>query len=165
MQTSNLKITGGSLTPWSGHNCQQTLTAINSGSMLRTVNGKLVYVAGASQQKYQSTITSQDQLLPAFGNLWRGQVVQIHCIAELWQQFANHGGKLDRPHVVDSVRVSGAQGQVLEFVMRDNGEFTCAEEGGFVSYRPILNMLVTAISQETSEWEFASKWCLQAEEE
>ena len=108
MHKSHLKITNAGLTPWSGANCQQTLSPISTGNLLRTVNGKLVYIANPGQEKYQSVITSTDQLPPAFDNLWRGQTVQIQCIAELWQQLAGNTGSLARPHVPDSVQVTNA---------------------------------------------------------
>ena len=166
MNLSNLQISVGGLTPWSGANCEQTLSPINTGNLLRTVNGSLVYVANAAQQKYTSVITSSDKIPAAFDNLWRGQEVQISCITELWQKFVGNRCQLLRKYVPGSVHVSDENGRPLQFTLSPTGECECPEGtlDGFVGYRPILAMLVTEIVQETKEWDFVTKWCLKSEE-
>jgi hypothetical protein len=81
----------------------------------------------AQFRKYKSSISCRDQEPPAIDGVWPGHVVTVECVAELSYPT---GGSPARPVVSGSTRT----------------------QGGFVFYRPQLQMLVTGFSANRDEY-------------
>lgn len=138
---TELVLTGMGVTPYSARGLTQTLAHIGSSALQRrTVNGTLVDISTTIFQKYESTITGDDQDSPAINGIWPGQQLTVDCIVEL--AYPTSGGSADRPVVSGSSRVSG----------------------DYTFYRPQLTMLVTQYSVEIDEWGAAVGWSMGLEE-
>lgn len=126
--------------PYSIRGATQTLDLIDDGGdFQRTVNGLLVNLAPSAFQKYRSTISCEDVEAPALDGVWLGQTLTVHCIAEIgWIM----SGGPDRTAVSGSERVSG----------------------GVNYYRPVLSMMVTALSIERDEYGHMTSWRMELEE-
>lgn len=144
MTDTVLELTGIGIAPYSTRGAIQTLEPIGGASAViyRDVNGVLRKVGGTSFQKYKSTIQCQDQLPPAFDGVWPGTVLTVTCIAEICYEDIT-GVTPQRDMVTGSERT----------------------EGGFVYYRPILQMMVVGgPSAQTDEWGATVSWRLDLEE-
>lgn len=140
MSDTLLTITG-LITPFSARGLQQTLTPIAQAAVLRrTVNGALVDLSVAALRKYASTITCDDQRVPALDGVWPGAQVTVDCVAEL--AYLTSGGTPKRTVVSSSSRV----------------------EGAFTFYRPRLTMLITGYQTSFDEYQAAVGWTLELEE-
>jgi hypothetical protein len=128
-----------SLPPYSARGLTQTLELIDTAPPRRTINGELDGETPAAFRKYRSTITCEDLRAPALDGAYRGQAVVVDCVAELSYP---SGGSAGRPVVPDSERT----------------------EGGFVFYRPRLQMRVIDIRVSYSEWDAEYSWQIDLEE-
>ena len=157
---TELIISGVGFPPLSARGCIQTLTPLEAGVFQRTINGELIYTGKGSHQKYQSTITCQDKTSIAIEGLWRGSKVQVQCLQRLWQK--GEGGEviLERPYVPGSIMIHG--GEIIH--IEGNRVQVSVGQGVFVSYRPLLDMVVTNFSLLTDEWGMVCGWSLHLEE-
>lgn len=131
------------LPPYSARGLSQTLEPIqDSTQMRRTVNGKMVNLAGSQFQLYHSTISGNDIDPPAFDGVWPGRILTVDCIAEL--------GYL-------TTSFSGQQRPSVDSVYRIVGDYTF--------YRPRLIMMVISPPNMTrAEWAAQSTWSIELEE-
>ena len=93
----------------------------------------------AQFRKYKSSISCRDQEPPAIDGVWPGHVVTVECVAELSYPT---GGSPARPVVSGSTRT----------------------QGGFVFYRPQLQMRVTGFSANRDEYGADGQWQMDLEE-
>lgn len=132
--------------PGSGRGLTQTLSPIRSGSLRRLANGALVSRHRPSLRKYQTSINFSDSFPPAFGALWAGDIVTVHCVAEL-EQLADKA--LERPHVPGSVVWRDAEGVEIA----SGEDETVAPAGAvWVYYCPILVCRVESWDLERDEY-------------
>ena len=125
---------------YSARGLHQTLTPIpQAGFLLRDINGGLCNLSDANFAKYASTVTGEDQLPPAFNDVWPGTIVEVSCVAYLTYT----GGSPTRPV---------ASGSAI------------TEADGSVRYRPVLNMMVTGFETDEDEWGATVNWTLSLEE-
>lgn len=137
---TNLVLLGIGVPPYSARGLSQTLEPIpEAGQVRRTVNGDLVDCSVSQFRKYRSTITCGDQQAPAIDGIWPGVQVTVHCVAELAYPVS---GAAQRPIVSGSDR----------------------EETGFICYRPILEMMVTNLSEQRDEYGHITSWQMTLEE-
>jgi hypothetical protein len=135
-----LVLTGIGVPDYSARGLTQTLEPIEAAiSLRRTVNGGLKDLSFAQFRKYKSSISCRDQEPPAVDGVWPGRVVTVDCIAELSYPT---GGSPARPVVSGSTRT----------------------QGGFVFYRPQLQMLVTGFSTNRDEYGADVQWQMDLEE-
>jgi hypothetical protein len=127
------------LPPFSARGLTQTLELIETAPPRRTINGELDGETPAAFRKYRSTITCEDVQTPALDGAYRGQAVVVDCVAELSYP---SGGSVGRPAVPGSTRT----------------------EGGFVFYRPRLQMRVMDIRISHAEWDAEYSWQVDLEE-
>lgn len=135
---------GGQVTPYSVRGATQTLDLIMDnpmGSQIhRTINGGLMDLTYDQFRKYKSTISCNDQQVPAFDGAKQGQVMQVDCCAEL--SYLTIGGTPARDVVTGSSRV----------------------EGDYTFYRPQLDMMIVSFRYSFQEWEAQYQWSLELEE-
>lgn len=132
--------------PGSGRGLTQTISPIRSGSLRRLANGMLVSRHRPSLQKYQTSINFSDAYPAAFGALWAGMQVTIHCVVELEQRATK---PLERTHVPGSVVWRDAAGNEIP-----SGPVETVAPVGAVTvlYRPILVCLVESWDLERDEY-------------
>jgi hypothetical protein len=131
---------------YSARGLKQTLTPIAAAAanIQRDINGTLMDIADVgdkSFQKYASHIECGDsdtRSSLALDAIWPGQLVTVDCVAEL------------------ITKTTPAR----TFV--PGSEWTDA--GGFLHYRPRLNMMVMNFSSQESEWDATVSWSLDLEE-
>jgi len=118
----------------------QTLAPIQAAENLRrSINGVLIDLSYDQFRKYASTISCTDREAPSLDGVFPGLEVTVACVAELSYP---EGGSPTRPVVSGSER----------------------SEGGFVFYRPVLDMRVMAISVSTDEYAADTQWSMDLEE-
>jgi hypothetical protein len=155
---------GNVLTPLSARECTQTLSPIPQGILRRTINGVLVCVSNGGHRKFQSTISCRDQTSPAFEGMWKGTVVRVHCLQFITASAPSLHFQLEREgediHIYDNLMKTWPVIQEPDRWIRLSEGFP----GGFVTYRPILTMMVKSYAQETNEWGGSVGWTLELEE-
>jgi hypothetical protein len=125
---------------YSARGLKQTLSFIDSAKQLRrTINGVMVDLSRPQFRLYKSTITCTDIEAPAFDGLTVGTLVQVSCVCELVYPSAGTANR---------TAVSGSERTI----------------GNFISYRPVLNMIVTDFQQGFAEWPHDNDWTLDLEE-
>jgi len=140
MDETLLILSGIGVPLYSARGLQQTLEPIAAAANLRrTVNGNLRDVSFEPFRKYHSKITCTDQRAPAVDGIWAGMLVTVHCVEELAYPSSGSPG---RPVVSGSDRL----------------------EGDFIFYRPVLSMMVTALSLQTDEYPADVQWTMELEE-
>lgn len=139
--TDTLLVITGLITPFSARGLRQSLQPISqAGSLRRTVNGLLVDLSVSALRKYASTISCNDQRVPALNGVWPGLEVTVDCVAEL--AYLTSGGSAERTVVPGSSRV----------------------EGSYTFYRPRLTMRVVSYQTNTDEYGADIGWTLDLEE-
>jgi hypothetical protein len=158
---------GNSLPPFSGRECTQTLAPIPHGSLRRTINGNLVCVGNKGHRKFQSTISCKDKASPALSGIWKGTLLNVRCIQSLTQV------------VPEGIRRIQLEREALSLhLYEDSGKYWQAEKaedrwvlipslfpGGFITYHPMLLMVVKNYRLETDEWGLDVGWLLELEEQ
>jgi hypothetical protein len=172
MQTSLLLSVGG-CPPLSARGCSQTLEVTNQTPMKRTLDGVLVPLREKPIKKYRSVIMCQDKEPFAFGSLSQGQIIEVGCLAVLWQKVDREVVELERKPVEGSVGVFDEQKRKIPFQRGDREHVITLQGlqpnrtlwgGEFVQYRPWLTMRITHFIWETKEWEGYVTWKLSLEE-
>ncbi len=132
--------------PQSSRQLGQTLTLDTAGSIRRLANGVLKARMRPSLQKFKSTISFSDTYPPAFNGLWAGDIVTVHCAAEISGKV---GSAFVRPHVPGSVIWRNAVGDVVA-----SGANEASAPVGATNYtfRPIVVFMVEAWDLDTDEW-------------
>lgn len=158
---------GNSLPPFSARECTQTLTPLPRETMRRTINGVLVFVGNKGHRKFHSLISCKDKASPAFGDVWKGSRLKVGCLQYLTQVIPQNVQtiELERPAV--SLCVLNPEGKVLSIGKTEERTLflTPPYLGGFVTYRPLLFMIVKNYHLETDEWGQTVGWSLELEEE
>lgn len=172
MSESTLYIEQAGFPPFSARGCTQNLAPMAQGQLLRTVDGRLVFTAPQGHAKYESTIHCKDEGSPALNQLWRGSNVTVHCIQRLSQEV--HEGQrtvtLSRAAVPNSLSFMDQQGAVqpVLYTLQDTEISlpTGLPHAGtwYLSYRPMLKMVVKDFHLETNEWGLKVGWTLNLQE-
>lgn len=132
--------------PQSARQLGQTLTLENAGSLRRLANGELKSRMRPSLRKFKSTISFSDTYPPAFNALWAGDVVTVHCAAELSGKV---GSAFVRLHVPGSVIWRNALGDVIP----SGANETVAPVGATnYTFRPIITFMAEGWDLDTDEW-------------
>ncbi len=170
---TELTIEGGGFPPFSARGCQQVLTPIRNGEYRRTVEGKLMFIGNDSHHKYHTKIQGQDKTIPAIEKWWRGQHVRVGCIQRLCQEFISNGVmqtiKLARLPVEGSVIIFDELQKAYRLAIEQGVEVTLKEIPPtgkllFISYRPLLEMMMTHHAIQTDEWGHQVGWVIELEE-
>lgn len=152
--------------------CRQTLTPLASPLVHRTLEGKLVTLnPEAALDKYASTIICEDLHPIAFDDLKAGSILWVECIQRILTPEVSPGQTLTlkRPAVPGSILLL-VQNQAIplpaENIQPDNRTVQLnADQGpGYLSYRPLLQMMLMEYSMKTREWEGVTEWMMQFQE-
>src|SRR5262245_1130304 len=131
-----LQMVGIGVPPYSARGLSQSLQPIDQAAhIVRAIDGTLLDLSYAPFQKYKSIISCEDVDPPAVDGKWPGQLVTVHCIAELCYP---EGGSPARPVAYGSTRT----------------------EAGFTFYNPVLDMMVLAFNFEHDEYGRRIGWSL-----
>jgi len=154
---------GNSLPPFSARECIQTLTPLSQGTLRRTINGTLVCVGNGGHRKFQSTISCKDKIPPAFGGLWKGTLLKVGCIQSLTESVPKGVERIQlerEPVSLDLYEGSGKSWPV-KGIETQWVSIPSRFPGGFVTYRPLLTMIVKDYRLETDEWGLSVGWALE----
>src|SRR5258708_4949912 len=135
---SNLVLLGMGIPFYSARGLTQTLAPIqsirnNRNNLRRDIGGNLANLTPVQYLKYSSKVSASDQAPPAMDSVFPGTALTVWCVSTL--SYAT-GGSPNRSQVSGSLVLSN----------------------GFYSYRPILNMMVTDLSDDFGEWTAGHKW-------
>ncbi|WP_312356698.1 hypothetical protein [Agrobacterium sp.] len=132
--------------PQSARQLGQTLSLESAGSLRRLANGELKSRMRPSLRKFKSTITFSDTYPPAFNALWAGDIITVHCAAELSGRV---GSAFVRQHVPGSVIWRNDLGDVVA-----PGEDETVAPVGATNYtfRPIIVFMVEGWDLDTDEY-------------
>jgi hypothetical protein len=137
-----LVLAGMGVAPWSARGLDEQLEPIEAaGRLRRTINANLRSVGNSAFRKYRVSIRATDLDEPAVGGIWIGKELTVSCVSRLKYPV---GGTAERTAVAGSTITD--------------------VENGFVSYRPVLTMLVAGWSMTTNEYEATKAWQLDLEE-
>lgn len=170
---TDLTIEGQGLPPFSARGCHQVLTPIRNGEYRRTIEGKLIFIGNDSHHKYRTKIRGQDKTTQTIEKWWRGEPVRVGCIQRLCQEFMGDGLRqrveLARLPIKGSVIVfdEAAEKRSLLKIQEREISFTEIPQKNkrlFISYRPLLDMMMIHHTVETDEWGHQVGWTLELEE-
>jgi len=158
---------GNALAPFSVRECTQTLAPISQGVLRRTINGVLVCVGNKGHRKFESTITCKDKAPPAFDGLWKGTLLKVGCIQTMTHVVPAVIERVQLEREGLSLHLHEYGGKIWSAKMGKNREVKIPSTfpGGFLTYRPVLNMIVKNYFLETDEWGLSVGWQLELEEE
>ena len=140
-QMTLLVLTGVGVPPYSARGISQSLEPIDGAAQVfRSCNGVAMDFSHQQFRKYKTSITCSDQNAPALNGVWPGKVITVECVCELG--YLTAGGAPERPVVPDSSHV----------------------EGAYTFYRPVLDIMVTALNSECAEWDAGMTWAIEGEE-
>lgn len=179
MNTSDLHFEHHSFPPFSLHNCTQTLRyAHGIRAPKRTLNGNLVLIDTLMpHEKFSSTIVGKFKQDPLLGQLAPGDFLKVHCLQRLWQRLpclsdqdsspsTLQSCSLLRPPVPESIQLTDGNDGLYSFEWRENKVWydPSIPTPLFVSYRPILEMILTAFKSTYTEVDLETSWSLDLEE-
>lgn len=152
--------------PFSARECQQTLTPIPQDIMRRTVNGDLVCVNKGEHKKFLSTIRCKDKAPAAFDGIWKGIVLKVGCIQSMTQHVAPEALSVQMDRDGFDHHLFDYRGLVWPATPAQNRWISISPgfSGGFITYKPILLMMVKKYVLETDEWGLSVGWTLDLEE-
>ncbi|BDB95916.1 hypothetical protein [Candidatus Hydrogenosomobacter endosymbioticus] len=143
--------------PWkAARECTQTLELFQDNvSMARTINGELANTGHKPIKKYKSVITCEDNHPIAFEGIWKWDIVCVECVQRLVTAEVKKGGSvvLERRPVKGSVFLC-TEGEIFQLKDPQQGfqvKLDQSEGPGFISYRPILEMIVIDVEMKTDE--------------
>ena len=152
--------------PFSSRDCTQTLAPLPQGCLRRTINGSLLSVGYEGHRKFCSVISCKDKVPPSFEGLWEGGLLKVGCIQRLTQTLPQGRLKILLERTPLSLQVFDLSQKVWE-VENPQGQWLSLPStfpGGFVTYRPLLVMVVKKYHLETDEWGLTVGWRLELEE-
>jgi hypothetical protein len=166
---TELTISIGGLPPLSARGCEQELTPIIQGEFHRTINGDLIYLGDNTHTKYKSTVTCNDKTAIATDGLHRGSEIKLGCIQRLWQKIETDQPDvmLDKLAMLDSIYALDSDNNpigIIEAIDHQLIKLETPHKGGFICYRPLLNMRVIQYHLKTNEWGIKVGWQIECEE-
>lgn len=155
------------LPPFSSRECTQTLMPIPHGTLRRTINGTLIYLGNGQHRKFQSTISCKDKVPPAFEGFWKGTCLKVGCIQFMTQTVPKGTQQIQLEREALSLRLYDISGKMWPVKSEEKQLISLPSEfpGGFITYRPLLAMIVKNYHLETDEWGLSVGWTLELEEQ
>ncbi|WP_146684187.1 glycine-rich domain-containing protein [Thioclava sediminum] len=130
-----------------------------SANLRRTIDGNLVNLSDSAFQRLEVDISCSDQKIPALSGLWPGAVLTIHSPSIMTEP--GPAVTLARDPVPGSIRAYDADG--IE-IAQPTGRTLNVSGAAYYEYRPILTVMVTAISSSDKEFKASRSWSITAEE-
>lgn len=179
MNISELYFEHHSFPPFSLHNCTQTLRYAHTiRAPKRTLNGNLVLIDTLiPHEKFSSTILGKYKQDPLLGQLAPGDLLKVHCLHRLWQRLPSPAGSdhpptqlqscaLLRPPVPESIQITDGKDGIYFVEWKESKLWYDPHTPSplFVSYRPILEMVLTALRSTYAEVDLETSWSFDLEE-
>jgi len=167
MSNETILVLGDLVIPiGAGRGISQTLQPIDNGDLRRTVNGELIDLTRVENRKFESQVSTIDQASPTLAGIWKGSQLIVEFIENLRQSelVPTTSFTLIRDPVVSSIvgrDVNGDKVAVNTVVDRD---ITFVSAVKYVEFRPILTMLVVAMSFNIDEYAAEEGWTIDLEE-
>jgi hypothetical protein len=166
---THLTIQGVGFPPYATQACTQVLEAIPQGDFVRSLKGDLVFLGNKGAHKYRSTLEGTDANPPAFGSLFSGQVLTVHCIQRFFEEVTGPHVRLTRPAVPTSLYAVDALGQPVAFEEEAEDQSVTIpnwtqDPSIFVSYCPVLRMAVLSFSLTSKGEGSGTRWSMTLEE-
>lgn len=158
---------GNALAPFSARGCTQTLSPLTQEVLRRTINGVLISVGNGGHRKFKSTISCKDKAPPAFDGLWNGTLLKVGCIQSMTQAIPRNSQKIRLEREALSLHLYESSGKTWP-VRKEQDRWVSISlgfPGGFLTYQPLLFMMVKNYYLETDEWGSCVGWTLELEEE
>lgn len=147
----------------SSRGIRQSTSPVPSGQIRRTVNGGAVNLT-RSIQKYQITVTGQDQAHPTLSGIFKGQQLTVSWIDTLSQYVASPTTAVttSRTLVSGSVTAETLTGTAVTVTSASGTSVVLAANpsGAVVTYRPQTTMLVDDLSFDVDEYGAVKGWNL-----
>lgn len=152
----------------SARGCKQTLSPLQIPTIKRTLSGDLVVLPiSLPEDKYQSTISCQDQFPFSFDGLKVGEKIWVECLQRLITPEVHPSDTivLQKPATPGSVLFCPHESEpyVLEMSNDHRHVLTKIHTNGHISYRPRLYMMVKDYSCRAEEWG-GFEWVVHLEE-
>jgi hypothetical protein len=143
---TNLDLEEIGVSPGSGRGLTQSLAPATSGTLVTLADGEVVDRGRPAFRKYRTSINFADVIPFALGDLWEGDIVTIHSVAEIEQAASK---ARERRHVPGSIVWRDAQGFELP---SGADETVMPADAAWQNYRPILHCRVEGWELETDEY-------------
>ena len=145
MSDTILTLAMAGFPPFNLTQVEQELRPVVQESVRRSVNGSLQDTSWNGWQKFDSVITGNGALPPAFGGLWPGMTVVVGCILPLTEQLSGSSSKtLAKVPVVGSLYAVDSNGSAIGVSSLIGQVLTLNSFSGTATiiYRPSLTMRV-----------------------
>jgi hypothetical protein len=164
-----LTITGMGFPPLSARGCVQELRPVQQTNFKRNIYGDLVQLGQDFLLKYQTTIHCEDKTTLTTDGLIPGNIVDVACIQQLWEKIPENSReiKLSRSPVNDSITCLNHQQEIIPIDGVDGTRVTLSttqNSPSFITYRPLLRMMVKDFKLNTNEWGMICGWRVDLEE-
>ncbi len=173
MNESQLCIEGVTFPLLSCREIEQTLSPIDSGQFIRTVNGELCYLVNNEViGKYSSTIRCSDRNVPGFTRSWIGKAVKVYCVSKISEiiDVSNLDGdiySLSKPFVKKSLVLQNENLHSVDYeIVGDNTiKINSSMTDDLIAiYSPILYMRIINFAILEREWGKSNNWSISLEE-
>jgi hypothetical protein len=166
MTETNLAISTLAFPLGSCRGITHSLTRLDSGNVIRNVNGAALDLTRPGFQKYKLSVSVSDTSTATLGGIWKGAAVSVDCAIPLRHKTTTTSVTLERDPVSGSVRA---------YLVSDGSSISTSVVGrvvtlaafvgvAVVEYRPALSCVVLEVSQSFDEWAGSESWSLDLEE-
>lgn len=145
----------------------QTIQPIDNGDVRRTVNGSLLDLTRIQNRKFESQIRLQDQATPTLAGVWKGSTHIIECIFPFRELVdpASTTHTIIRTPVTGSVTgIEDISGLIVDPISVVGEDITFTNAVNLIKYRPVLTMMVLAITFDVDEYAATEGWTVDFEE-
>lgn len=149
-------------------NACQELMPMPSGEFKKSLNGNLIYFENTQNRKYKSVISASDMNTPLLHNLWIGCVLSVKCIPNIWQIIPAQSSEIEifRNFDPDSISLIDSDTQCYNYSISGSKILITQPQDRqlYLSYTPIMQMMVTNFETKMSEDFTSNKWTLYLQE-
>lgn len=151
----------------SARGISQTIQPIDNGDVRRTVNGTLLDLTRIQNRKFESQIRLQDQATPTFIGFFKGSILVVESIVP-FRELVNPASTTQtiiRTPVTGSVTgIESVSGLVVDPISVVGEDITFANTVNLIKYRPVLTMMILAITLDADEYAATEGWVIDLEE-
>lgn len=163
----------------SDRNITENLRPIENGQRRRTINGDLKSLGSQHFNKYELNLNGTDLRSPSLDGIWLGDTIQIGCLTELTylakkplsptptnftypdgSAGSGHAITVSREFVPSSLIIRDVNGLISDPVYADGMTIYLSDfdRDYYVTYRPILTVMVDAWDVSEAEREATVNW-------
>ena len=134
-----------------------------SAQLRRTINGELRDLSDPAFRRYRVTLSATDQVPPAIGALWPGDLVDVEVPYDLTEPVIAGAATLTRD-LADNTEFYAYDAAGLNVPAACAGRELSAPGAAYVTYRPRLACRVSQRSERAVDRQATSEWSLVLEE-